>query len=500
MTEDYFLERNQRLSQSLLWALQKKAYLSFGPEAWFSKQVPFYLTSHPLIARQYAQIVLAFFRDCLRLQSVLHTDFSAPFYIMDLGAGTGRFAYLFLIFLKEMLTNLKLPYRIRYVMTDIAEANIQFWKKHPRFQELLSEGSLDFAYYEHSDTKKSFQLLHSGDLLTPETLKNPLTVIGNYFFDTIPQDLFCIQQHHLQEGLISLNCPSSAIGLSSEDPAIIPHLMTHLKSIPLESFRGFNIDLCGQKVLEDYTEIYESLPFFLFPTGALQVIRFFREFSHERVLFLTGDQGITSDKQIMKEIPFLAKHGTFSMLVNYDLIQRYFKKFQGVCLLTPSLNSMMVNMAAISCLGCLEFFEVQEAFRLGLEMFEPQDYFQLVKSASQWDTPPLMFMLELIKWGVWDSVNFNLFFEKIRKTVIQTTVEEKEALKIAIQGCRKFFFPVSKEEGAFMMNLGVLFFDMKMYEEAESYFQEALKMGYDHPLIYKNILLAHHAKARIHSV
>src|SRR6202034_2474419 len=93
------------LSCSKLWELQLAAYTQFGPSAWFGKHVPFYVTSNPLIAQQYAQTVIGYLRDCASNAAISPINVEEPVYIFDLGAGTGRFAYLFLKSLMQMLGN-----------------------------------------------------------------------------------------------------------------------------------------------------------------------------------------------------------------------------------------------------------------------------------------------------------------------------------------------------------------------------------------------------------
>jgi hypothetical protein len=490
MTDEIYFEKNTRLSNSVLWELQKKAYTQFGPEAWFTKNVPFYLTSNPLIARQYAQIVLAFFRDCLAFQTL---DPQEPVYILDLGAGTGRFAYVFLKELFEMLSNLKMSLNVCYVMTDIVEANIQFWKSHPYFQSFLEKGCLDFAYYDHGDPKLNLDLLYSGKRLVSGEIKNPLIAIGNYFFDTIPQDIYCVKDHTLYEGRISIGYKHSKETQipSVTDPAIIPRLIHCVDYVPL----SYDLDPSEKEILTGYAKAYENLPCFLFPSGALQVIRHFRSFSKERILFLTGDQGVASDNQLREELPFFSKHGSFSMLVNYHALKEYFKQTGGFCLLTPAVETKMVNMAAISCSGKTEFSEVSEAFRLTLTAFEPFDYFSLVDIAfNEWKDLNLKFMINLVKMGNWDPVNFNLFYLKIREKLFAASSTEKEELARTIHSCWKVFFPVHKQEGAFIMNLGILFFDMKRYEEAILFFQRALNLGYNEPIAFQNLRMAQRIK------
>ena len=90
--------------------------------------------------------------------------------------------------------------KIRYVMTDIARSNIEYWMNHPFLQGFIKDGVLDFACYYHAERNPSLQLMYSGTALNPENVRNPLIVIGNYFFDTIPQDLFNAKEANSTKG------------------------------------------------------------------------------------------------------------------------------------------------------------------------------------------------------------------------------------------------------------------------------------------------------------
>jgi hypothetical protein len=496
--ENVFIEKNVRLSNSLLWELQKKAYTHFGPEAWQKKNVPFYLTSNPLIARQYAQIVVGFFRDCLALRSFLSIDLQKTFYILDLGAGTGRFAYLVLNELFKMLATLKLPFKIRYIMTDLVEENIQFWKNHPYFQSFIRDGFLDFAFYDHETKENELHLICSGEKLSAGLLDNPLIILANYFFDTIPHDIYSIKDHILYEGRLSLSYKKSNEPkiLSLSDPSLIASIDHHIDYVPMQNWEILDLeDPQSSKILKSYTEKYKNIPYFLIPKGAFQVIQFFRELSDHRLLFLTGDQGLVSDKQFFQEIPFLAKHDTFSMSVNYHAISAYFEQIQGFCLLTSSLDPLMAHMAAVSCRDWTDFPELKEAFQLTLETFGPQDYFNLCgKVLEEGREADLTTMMKLIRLGCWDPINFNLFFSKIREKAKAISEIEREELIQAIHSCWDNFFPVAKNEGAFVMNLGILFYDMQNYDEAIRYFLYAFNLGYAEPQLFKNISLVYQAK------
>lgn len=488
MSLEICFEKNQRLSKSIIWELQRTAYTQLGPRAWYDANVPFYITSNPLAARQFAQVIVAFLKNS--------PSSDLPFYILDLGAGAGRFAYCFLKEIMPMLQNLKLGNKICYVMTDIVPENIQFWREHAYFQPFLEKKTLDFAYYNHEDSEVRLDLIESGISLSPETVTNPLTIIANYFFDTIPHDLFCVKNHQLFEGKVSLFCDKTAEteGLTINNPSLIPHLYQKQEAVPLNNIDDYAIDSASKMILKSYAKGHENIPYFLFPTGAIQVISHFRKLSQDKVIFLTADQGVVSTSQLMEEAPYFAKHGTYSMLVNYNALDAYFKHVKGSCKFAASSNTNLVYMAASPSLEEAGLSELCEAFRLTFGSFNSLEYHMLVDEASKkWSEPSFQFILSLLKLGNWDPINFGLFSPHLMKYLPKASLKEEEDLVLAIENCWKAFFPIHKEEGAFVMNFGVFLFAMKRYEEAVKYFQYAWNMGFEKALLCINMSLAYEA-------
>src|SRR3984885_14358589 len=96
------IEQHKRFSHSALWRFQREYFDKEGINAWVN-QVPFYITSNPFIAKSYAQLVIAFIRSWTKKhpESKHH-----PFYIMELGTGSGRFSYYVVKILDDMLKEL----------------------------------------------------------------------------------------------------------------------------------------------------------------------------------------------------------------------------------------------------------------------------------------------------------------------------------------------------------------------------------------------------------
>lgn len=493
--EHRFLEKKQRFSESILWKLQNEAYCQFGPEAWSQKGVPFYLTSNPYTAKQYASVVLGYIRDCLKSDSPTPFDLAHPIYIFDLGAGTGRFGFLFLKELMEVLDKLwHSQIHIRYVMTDIVYSNIAFCQQHPYLQKYIQRGVLDFAYYFHGMTEdQPIKLIHSQDVLTTSTMHNPLILIANYFFDTIPQDLFRIKEGKLEEGLISISVKHSkeTEGLTSADPTLIQYLECHYDYIPA-SVQKYYSDPRLNKLLEEYLSQFDNIPF-LFPIGSFQSLHYFSALSRHRLLLLAGDQGVSTEAQVREwGEPKVARHGSFSIAVSYHALSLYFKQSKGVGLLTEFSDPLFVVMTGILGGGAGRYPETCLAFQDHLNRFEPQDYWNIVSAIEdRLDSFPLGYLLKLIRLGNWDPINFNAFFDAIRKKIPEASESLKKELEIVIPRVWEHFFPVSANESGFVLNLGVLLYELKNYSEALLFFQRSLALSGEKASTLMNMAACH---------
>jgi len=476
-----FLEKKQRFSESILWNLQSEAYCQFGPEAWSYKGVPFYLTSNPYTAKQYVSVVIGYLRDCLKSNSATPLNISQPIYIFDLGAGTGRFGFLFLKELLEILESIwDFKLDIRYVMTDIAYRNIAFWQQHPYLEKYIKRGILDFAYYYHGMSEdQPIKLILSHQELTPSMIHNPIILIANYFFDTIPQDLFRIKEGKLQEGQISISVKPSkeTERLGPEDPKIIEHLECHYDYVPITKADYYS-DPQLNKLLAAYLNQFNQATF-LFPVGAFQSIRYFSFLSRQRLLLLAGDQGVSTKEQVEAwGEPKVSRHGSFSIAVSYHAIAHFFKQCLGAGLLTTFSDPLFVVMAGIFGGVEEEYGETCLAFKDSLDRFEPQDYWNIVNAIeNKLDSFPLGYLLKLIRLGNWDPINFNAFFDTIRKKIPEASEALKKELGIVIHQVWEHFYPVSSDESGFILNLGVLFYELKKYQEALLFFQRSLNLS-----------------------
>jgi len=290
----------------------------------------------------YAKVLLGFLHDCTCANSKIPLNKTEPLYIIELGAGSGKFSFFILQAIKELPEVFEFPAeKVVYVMTDFTWNNLKFWNDHESFRPYLDCGQLDIAIFDavHDET---IRLHHSNVVIGRSTLKNPICVIANYLFDTLCHDIFQIEAGQLKEGLISVGS-RNLFETDALDPEIIKRFDNHF------TYRVINENYYAESEPEDSCHLRRILRWYrdffgdasdeasiLLPIGALRALRRLTSFSCGRALVLSGDKGNNNHEQFRGlNDPHVAVHGSFSVMVNYHAIGLYCTSRSGFVLHDP---------------------------------------------------------------------------------------------------------------------------------------------------------------------
>ena len=486
----HILEQNQRLSHSLLWKFQRQFFERQGVEAWNQGTVPHYMTSNPFIANAYGKVVFGFLRDWYSVNgddSAL--DLSQPVYIIELGAGSGRFAYHFLkkffaVFHHSPLSAIP----VKYVLTDFVERNLQFWRTHPFLQPYFEQGVLDLAHFDlASDDQLTLQ--YSGDRLTPETLNHPPIVLANYVFDSIPQDVFSLKQGQLYETLVSLSTHQANPDRS--DPNLLDRLDVTYEDSPITPDYYDDTDL--NAVLAHYRQHLNDTTI-LFPIVALQCIRNLRRLSGDRLLLISGDKGYSHEAALLnRSNPGISRHGhCFSLMVNHHAIGQCFRHWGGRFLNTPHRHNSLNVCAFLLGHPPSGYGETELAYRTAIEQLGPDDFFTLKKIIEQhYDTLTFPEILAYLRASGWDSKIFFGCFPALIRQVNSASKSLQQDLSRTIDNIWDTYYPIGeKQDLAF--HLAMLLYKMKDYPKTLVYLHHSLRLYGDHPTTLYNINLCHY--------
>ncbi|HEY9679259.1 MAG TPA: SAM-dependent methyltransferase [Drouetiella sp.] len=192
-------ENFTRLSESMVWELQRQFYVENGIEFWRERSS--FGAAASAVVDTIADLLVSIFASW-----VSTLDASEPIYIIELGAGSGCFAFRFFRrFLSQISKNGVLSaFKFRYVMTDIIPEIPDVWAENSQLNSFVELGVLDFAFFEPA-RMQSFNTSQFDWQLDATTFVNPPLFIANSVFDTIAADGFKFECGNCSEIQVALS-------------------------------------------------------------------------------------------------------------------------------------------------------------------------------------------------------------------------------------------------------------------------------------------------------
>lgn len=341
MNRSHVLQGEVRLSESMLWKLQEEYYAEESLQAWVN--VPFYSTSRMMFVGANAELVNSFLLDYST-----KLDYEHPVYILEVGGGSGCFAYRFVNELQELMSFFPQFEKLRvcYILSDFAQSNIDAHLKNPRLKPMIDAGLLELAIYR-PDISTSIHLEVSDQTLTSEQIKNPLLVVANYFFDTIKHDAFRAVEGKLLETKFSVH------RANSDAASDLKPRLRDLKMV--ESYHEIEFPYYDDPALDSILHHYQGNlkeASVIFPIGAMDSLKNLTELAGNKLVVIAHDKGFASldSKQIvgLRTQEFAAHDGALSFDVNFDSLSRYFHNSGGFALVDSGDHSSLCSMFATS--------------------------------------------------------------------------------------------------------------------------------------------------------
>ncbi|NOW91277.1 tetratricopeptide (TPR) repeat protein [Clostridium beijerinckii] len=482
------VEAEKPLSQSMLWKLQTEFFANQGPEAWIKGIVPQYITTNPYIANQYAKTVFGYLRDYVAREDV---DKNTVIYIMELAAGVGRFTYTFLKRFLHMIENSSLKdIKFKYIVTDFAERNIEYWQNHSFLSPYFEAGILDCATFDISKDDE-IKLRHSGEVLSQGKMKNPLILFANYTFDSLPQDTFYVNNGEIYEGVITITSPDEKG--DPNDKSILAGVDYYYTDKKIDG-NSYYEDKNLNDVLMHYKNSLEDTAFYM-PIIGLRCISRLRKLFNDDVILISADKGYKNEESMDKNYhPFLSKHGCISMTVNFHAIELYFKALGGKTIHSIYEHENINVSLFMASNSDNDFIETSMAYNEIIESVGPDDFYIMKKAimplSSSLTTKEL---LAFLRFTVWDSRTllelYNILIERIEN-------EEnfpKDELADAINKVWEYYFPIGEEGDLgyyFGSILGYLGYDndaLKLLESSLEFYGECPETNYEIALCYYNL-------------
>jgi SAM-dependent MidA family methyltransferase len=478
------VEQRKRFSESCLWRMQRDYFDQEGINAWVN-QVPFYITSNPYIATCYAQLVMRFIRDTIKNNPDARNH---PFYILELGTGSGRFSYYVLKTLLELRKTLNMEdVSLCYVMSDFTKNNIQYYEKHPALMPYVEQGVLDFAIYD-LEAERPITLLKKNLRLGPDTLVNPLIVFANYIFDTVSHDSFTVHNGKLYELLMTISTPESNM---RDHKAVEMEKLTidyNINEVKGNYYSDPDLD----SILEEYKNTFKDTSF-LFPIGSINAIKLMKKLSNNKLFIIASDKGYSALESLDHlGHPSLSFHGSFSMMVNFHALGNYFKNSGGDFFLQTPRKGIKTSVFC-SNIQLKDMPETSQGIHQYVEGFSPADYFTLHRRMSDsFQECNLETIAAHMNFTGWDPHIYAKLASRVTSLVAEADSDTVKFMASNMHKLAANFYYMPKSD-CILFEIAVFFHSAKRHADALTYYKLAEPyIGRQFGLYYNMALCQHH--------
>jgi hypothetical protein len=438
------------LSQSPVWALQRAYYERRASEAF--AEVPHQVVDNPFVAAAYARVVIGFLRDCARGR----LERSEPLYVVELGAGAGRFAHGFRRELDARLELLPLALPpIVYVMTDLAQGMLEGWATNPA----LADDRLDFARFDVANDR-TLALRRRG--IAPERVANPLVVIANYVFDSVPADAFAVCDGTLEDCLVSV---------SGHEVETLKLTYTRRPVAP-GHYDDADLDALLERYRGNLTDTVVTIP-----RAAIECIRRLRELAGDRLLVICADKAHSTEESLASRAePELSRHGgSFSLMVNFHALGWYARRHGGHALDGGDRHATIDVAAWLFGDAPGGYAETRLAYEEAIERFSPDDLFSLSegveRAAAQLSVAELVALLRLSGWDAFTLLGVS---DALLERAGDADPAVQEDLRQALYETYDRHYAVPGD-GDLPFAIGLLLYELQDYEDALEFFEASLE-------------------------
>ncbi len=483
-----------RLSTSKLWKIQKNYFATMGIRAW-KEEVPFYISSNAFTANRYALQVVKFIRDWHSLKKTTQDDI---FYLLEVGSGTGKFSYLFLKSLKDLLREYNLEnQKFCYIISDLIENNLTFCQENLSFKPFIDNGECDFACFNvEEDTDFTLRLMQKK--YSELNAKTPFVIIANYTLDCIAQDEFEYKDDKFYE---------VKLGLMSRYKNFDIDKAMHLNELKLNFIKSSDpVDITKYYDNPVLNDIIASYPQFFdkkrsrigMPIGGIHFFENMRALTKNNFFMIVGDKGLSQPKKfpLYDDRYRYSYDGCYSFLVNFHALSEYIKKVGGDCLLTENSNDFKVNLY---CMGTSfsELVETKAFFENSMEVTGPEEYcYFFDEYLTNTYRFSLKSLLAFIRLSEWDPNAYAAIHDRVVELIPSASVAFTEDWMDDLKKVINNIYRINIGDDVF--NLIGMFFQIQEEDEiALELYQQSLAVFGDRAAPHNNMGMIYEKKKNV---
>ena len=479
MSQKVLIEQDQFFSKSILWKSMRHYYATQGVNAW-TGAVPYYVTSHPVMANIYAQMIV---QTLLDWQAEHPEQCNEPFIVVELAAGCGKLSHLLLHELNNCMKRYQLDsHCLRYIMTDFAEENIRFWQQQPQLQSHVQSGMLDFAQLDLENFSELHCMNQGPRINSKERTKTPMIVLGNYILDTLPADIMKLENGRIYESIVSVSVNDGKDNINdllNDSGITLKHKNIEL-TLPRYSQK---IDQALQQHIQKGDDGY-----FFFPNVALKAIEQLESFSDAGIVLLASDKGYSQRHELAGlEFPKLTFHGSFSIMVNFVSIADWFTQFEKNTIFRQERRAGISTFYACNIFNSGECNRVTNSANEHILKMSNGDFYMIYRGFIETlDGQSANAMIAFLAFAQWDEYIFNKIHHALKNKIKSAHPSSKKFLQQQLPEIMQHHYNMPNSTDTYF-NLGLMAMALKDYIQANTFFSKSTEHYGEQSSVYFNM-------------
>lgn len=481
-TGSQIIEQEVSFQHSVIWQWQRDYYQSKGVDAWLGKEVPYYATTNVRLAKNYAQLIRAYLFD------VAQTDNSDPVYLIECGGGLGKLCFHILeeLYRLELAHGTKCP-DFCYVLTDIVEDSVDYWRKHPLLAKYIDKGWLQSGTFDIEGEDFSITLQQGSDCharqdLNILELKQPPLIIANYLLDTLPHELIYVKDQQAYKTLLSLAIPPkdghNAPGDTNSEETAAEHpiptfLDLHYEHRPIDKQDEYPAII--EDLISDYSrQLHEAhVPL---PTTLLYKLMQLRQQLPHGFAFLVADKGFHHlEEWEGHQAPLPIQHGSFSFHVNFHALTHICRALGGQVFEPDSMAFRLNISLLLFSKQDQPTSRIRETYQNQIKYSGPDDLAALESLLiKHLDTLELHEIVAWLRNAQFDSFIFNHTLPRLEQLAIEGHTVMQRVLPSLGEELLAHHFPLHADDDI-AFDLARLFYQLADYQQAIDYFEKSLR-------------------------
>lgn len=210
-------------------------------------------------------------------------------------------------------------------------------------------------------------------------------------------------------------------------------------------------------------------------------------------MLLSADRGQCREKELQgSKGPGIAKHGSFSLGVNFHAIGQYVANRGGTALQPGHRHSSLIVSAFLLGNPPTDHAETRQAYKEAIEAFGPDDFFTLKKGIQKvCGNFSIEQVLAFLRLSGWDAKTLITFFPTLMKRLENANDDQRHEIYSSIHRVWDTYYPMGESSTDLSFHLGTLLCKMGYYREALGFYHDSLKHYGKAPGTEYNIAYCH---------